>query len=186
MKKHYFNKNYGITNTENKKEFRFFCSQYYHKNIKLYESLFGYIIPSKEEKYMCKLITDIINRLLNKSNKKYTINELNYIIIDDVQYNNAIDNIIEKSLYFKNENNNRKYFFKNGNKTVKRTRKYYINTTQTLLLTCFINLKRGNRIRKNNKRVYQYNLYIDELIKNIIAYKYGEVDEINYFKNLFR
>ncbi len=68
-----------------------------------------------------------------------------------------------------------------------KTNKYYISTLQSILLSCGIILKRGDRIRIGKKREYQYLLSVDKQIKNIIQFKYGEISNIGIkkYNNLF-
>jgi len=112
----------------------------------------------------------------------------NEVIIDNEQYMKAIKDIAKNSLYFTNEQENRALFFKAKGKFKpinKRNQRFYTKTIKTLLDTYNIILEVKNRVRKNKKRVYIYSLSVGKQIKDIVQYKYGEVNKVNGFPNLF-
>ena len=63
---------------------------------------------------------------------------------------------------------------------------HYVKTIQSILGLYGICLKSGDRCQKNGIRSYSYSLSVDEQIKNIVEFKYGEAIEINFYKGLFK
>lgn len=187
-----FIESFGIQNTENKLEFNEFVHEFYSKKNSLIrlENFFG---PesnidelNQKDKTRLKIIIDLINRLTGKNKKSYTIDEL-MDNIDNEQYVEAMKDIAENSHYFTNEEENKSLFFTTKYIPVEdRNNIYYIATVQVLLATCGIHFGRGNRIRKNKKRVYIYSLYVDKQIKNIVEYKHGQVNKVKGFPTIFK
>lgn len=195
LKKIFFMKTFGLTNSKNKKSFINFYKKYNGKEniVKRYEKIFGYKMIYDEQdidnfndgkdKSRHIIIFDIINRLINKNKKKYTSDELIDIVIPHDQYIQAINDITKNSIYFKNEDKNRALFFKSKNINTKKNNIYYMKTIQSILILYGINFKIHKRIRINNKLQYEYCLSVDEQIKNIIDFKYKiNIDEIVSFK----
>lgn len=200
LKKYFFLKVFGVSNASDKKEFKIFVNEYFGKEISVYryEKLFCYKTKDTDteydnfndgkEKVRHKIIFDLVNRLIGKEYDKYNAEELNDIVIDNVQYEKAIDDIAKNSLYFVNEKKNRPLFFKKkGNYATinKNNKQYYVKTVMALLESYNIFLRRGKRKRVKGNLEYEYSLSVDEQIKNIIEYKHGEANKVKGYPTIF-
>lgn len=204
LAKIFFKKTFGITKTDDKGQFSTFFSQYQYETFKFkrFETLLGYhkyrndneldTYGDAKEKARQKIMIDLLNLILDKNRKTYTLEQLSKITFNSKQYNDIIDNIIEHSLYFANENKNRALFFKaKGSSYVKaktkQSRRYYISTIQAILSKYYINLKRGKQKKKNGKCTFEYSLSVDKEIQSIVKFKHdGEEYDNKDFSSLFQ
>ena len=163
-----------------------------------------------KDKVRHKIIIDLINRITNQDKKKYTASRdnaigskrsfdaaLHYktddfveIIIDNKKYTEAIKDIINNSIYFSNENENRALFFKSkGKKIVFDDKKNHIGFTkfiQSLFINYGIILKTKRKRVKGTKIIsYVYHLNVDPIFLKIADYKHKKTKEIDIYKDLF-
>ena len=125
-------------------------------------------------------------RLLKKVKTKYKPSDICNIVLNNEEYHEAIIDIMENSIYFEKESNNRSLFFK-AKGEVKKTddTKYYISTIQTILSSFGINLKRGKRFRIDKQLVYKYSLSVTTQIKDIVDFKNKLINKVPDFPNIF-
>lgn len=205
LQKYFFMKSFQLANSKNKTEFKEFYHANHNKKIypRRYETMFGYKIKNDDtdfdtdldalsdgkEKVRIKIIIDLINRLLEEDKTSYKPDELLEITIDSKQYEKAMNDIAENSLYFTNEEKNRSLFFKSKGKYKPindRNKQFYFSTVQSLLASYNIHFGIKKRKRINKKLVYMYSLSVDKQIKNIVEYKHGETSEVIGFPSIFK
>lgn len=202
LKKMFFNKTFGIKNTENKEDFVGLFDDCSKKeiSIKKYEWLNKYKIRGDDdnefenindgkEKLRHSIIFDILNRFPKKKNTIIADTKSLNITMSNDQYVKSIEDIAKNSLYFKNEVKNRALFFKSKGKLKPINNKnqiYYTRVIQSILKSYGIILVATGQKQINGIRKYSYSLSVDEQIKNIVEFKYGECDKINFYKSLFQ
>ncbi len=190
LKKHFFMKDLGLNSKIKDKKLRELLNEYLDDRtaIRRYEILFGYHkeikkdnIFNEKEKAKIAIIIDLVNRLIGKKYTKLTDNifkngSKQHIIIENKQYNKAISDIIDNSIYFKDEEKNRALFYSRPGRfkpaTDKESRIAYAKRIQNLLNSYNINLKSFERKSKNGKRGFTYSLCVDEQIRDIVRNKY--------------
>lgn len=134
-----------------------------------------------------KIVFDLFSRMLNK--KIYSINEVDNKKISEKQFNKAIFDISQNSIYFKNENEYYPLFFNNKyNPFIIHDEKYYLNTIKSIFELYGITLKKKTT-RINKKINILYSIIIDSTIKDIVEYKHGIQKELpksmQEYKSLF-
>jgi HNH endonuclease len=187
IKKHSFMQNWCVANVKPKALFKEFIYEYYTKDISRVESLFGYV-EIKEFKKANEMIVDLLNRLIGEDNDEYCMLDLDDIEIDGITYKETIDDIANNSIYFSDEENNRKLFFDSKCKNDYGHICHHTAVIKSLLSAYCINLERTNRVRNNGKRYHNYKISIDKHIKYILDYKHGETNTMTknkYFSKLF-
>ncbi|AAV50285.1 hypothetical protein [Acanthamoeba castellanii mimivirus] len=190
LKKHFFMRDLGLNSKIKDKKLRELLNEYLDDRtaIRRYEILFGYHKETKKdnifnekEKAKISIIIDLVNRLIGKKYTKLTDNifkngSKQHIIIENKQYNKAISDIIDNSIYFKDEEKNRALFYSRPGRfkpaTDKESRIAYAKRIQNLLNSYNINLKSFERKSKNGKRGFTYSLCVDEQIRDIVRNKY--------------
>jgi hypothetical protein len=189
LKKIFFIKTFGITDSSHTEEMTEFIDKYFGKEslIKKFEKFFGYSsmidqyldsLSGAKEKVRHIIINDFIDRFGGFD-----------ITMTHTEYNSAISDITTNSMYFKNEANNRSLFFKaKGNfKAINSTNHvYYVRTIQMILSSYGIVLKQGKQIRIGTKRVYEYSLSVDKQIKDIVDYKHGKIKRVPDYPHIFK
>lgn len=185
-KKYLFIDNFGITSMKNKEEFKDFVSAYYGKDILCFEMMFGYVKVDSEHTHAIKIVVNLLNILLRKHNKKYDANDLIDVSISRDQYNEAIGEI-ENSIYFTNEEENKKLFFNPLYKsTDKCNQSLYNSKIKCILDTFFIKFSILKHVRKNGKNGCTYMVSIDEKFKNIVDFKHGKANKVKHYPSLFK
>lgn len=187
LKKHFFKKDLGIKNGISDEKMVELLDKFIDDRTPIfrYEKLFGYSnfelkdnVLNNKEKVKTAIIIDLVNRLLETNYKSlkesyFETDEEYYVTITDKQYNTRLDDIIENSLYFKNEENNRALFFDKPGKLIKNDDKMaYCRKIQVLLESYNINLRVLSRYKKNGKFHYIRSLSVDEQIRDIVTKKY--------------
>ena len=202
LRKMFFNKRFGIKNTEDEEEFMRFFNDFSKKEltVKKYERLNKYKsmndnnddefdnVNDGKEKTRHIMLFDILNRFPQKNGVKITNTKSLNITMTNDQYVKSIKNIAKNSIYFKNEAKNRALFFKSKGKLKpinKKNQIYYTRIIQSLLNSYGIILVANGQKQINGIRKYSYSLSVDEQIKNIVEFKYGECDKINFYESLF-
>jgi len=193
VRKYLFQETFGITNTKNKSEFERFLTKYYskEKNFKWSEIFFGYNpkyhdVNSNKSELRNNIIIDLLNTLTGKNRTTYKLDKFPNIIIENNQYTKAIKFIIKKSILFADESNRKLFLKKNKVELNTEDIRCYVNTIQSVLASHNIILMRGPRVSVNGSRVYNYQLYFDEEVKNIIEFKYGITDKVDNFPKIFK
>jgi len=144
-------------------------------------------IDDGKNKARNKIIIDLINKLTGQNNKGYKIDNFDNISINSAQYTEAIEDIIENSIYFSNESTNKLLFFKSKKECIDdNSVQYYVNTVQRLLELYGIIFSRGKRSHIGGKSVCSHSLSIDEEIKSILEFKYGISDEVGEYPSIFK
>ena len=195
IQKHFFVKTFNINDkTEHDELLKEFVKKFHGKEylVKRYQNMFGYnteeendeldTMKDGKEKVRQKIIIDLLNRFLGKTQTKYKVDELIDITVDNEKYEKAIKNIAKNSIYFRNEKKCRPLFFKAKGKfksLCEKNKQYYANTIRSLLASYCIILKISGRKRKKDKRIYEYSLSVDKQIKNIVEYKFGKNNKDN-------
>lgn len=195
IQKYFFVKTFNVdSDTEHKDLLKEFIKKFHSKenSIRRFQKMFGYTPPKEEddldtmndgkEKMRHKIIFDLVNRFLGNTHEKYNSSELVAITINGDEYDKAMKDIAENSIYFKDEKKNRLLFFKSkGNYAPinEKNKQFYANTVKTLLESYNIIIKRGKRKKIKNKLSYEYSLSVDEQIKNIVEYKFGKINQIS-------
>ncbi|AVL94407.1 helicase [Moumouvirus australiensis] len=174
----------GINNINND-ELRVLLNLYLGKEYLFdrYETLFGYNKISnlyddpqtiKNERIKRKIIIDFVNRLLGEKNNNYLDDlQLDNIIIKHKKYNKAIQDIINNSIYFNDENKYRP-FFSTNHKHIDNNHniQYYTSTIIRRLSEYNIILKVESRKKKGGISTYTYSLSVDKQVKDIICNKF--------------
>lgn len=116
---------------------------------------------SKNDKKRLKLVKnmlDIINETVD-----FDVRKSEQTVISALQYTEIIENIANKSLYFKNEKVNRQLFFQTTiyKNSVKKNNSY-LNILSNLLEKYNIVFRRDKRIRVKATLEYTYCIYIKE------------------------
>nr|QZX42584.2 GIY-YIG nuclease family protein [Mimivirus sp.]URM62534.1 DEAD helicase [Mimivirus sp.] len=151
-----------------------------------YEILFGYNKISnlyddlqiiKNERIKRKIINDFVNRLLGKNYNKLDDSKLKHVVIEHDKYNKAINDIINNSMYFNNEEKYRPLFGKKSGKLKsnpkdKKAIQYYVNTLIDILKSYNIILKVERYYKNKGARLCTYSLSVDKQVKDIILNKY--------------
>ncbi|QTF48902.1 hypothetical protein qu_975 [Acanthamoeba polyphaga mimivirus] len=138
-----------------------------------------------KEKERDKIIIDMLNIIIGKKKTNYKC--IDYILSEQ-EYKFAILSVVEKSIFFSNEQKNRVLFGKSkgeSRKTNEFNIKNYIGTIKTIFEDYGILFKRGSRRRINGIPVYNYYLSVNKQIKDIVDFKYGYVNNVKEFPNLF-
>lgn len=201
LNKQFFMKTFGIINSKNKVEFKNFYKKYYNMEISFrrFEKIFQFKTNRDDnendnfndgnDESRHEIIFEILDFLTEQNKKYYTYDELIGVTIGNNQYVNAINNISNDSIYFKNEEINRALFFKtkgNLKPLHEQNMMHYVKTIQSLLAMYCINLNISKRVSIKGTRKYIYLLSIDKQIKNMIEFKYCDIDNIEEFKTLFK
>lgn len=135
------------------------------------------------------MIFNFLDIILQKNKEKYSMDEIIDIKFSNDEFNDAIDRIVNESIYFNDEEKNRALFFKSKGKLTElndKTRKHYVNTIISILKLYGINLNTSGRIRVNGKRECVYSLSVDELIRDIINVRNGQPHNLKQFNDLFK
>jgi len=184
---------FGMTVTSDRELLGEFLNEYIGQEIRFrrFEHFFGYIDDGiADDKKRCELIVDILNRFLEKNNAKYKSDELINLSLNAEQYGKGMLNIVNNSMYFKDEEKNRSLFFKNKGKFANANQKdkqHYSKTVLFLLDGIGIKLGISGRVQVAGKRTYVYSLSVDGEIKDIIDLKYGaKRGDIDKYDCLFK
>nr|AEX63344.1 hypothetical protein mv_L1142 [Moumouvirus Monve] len=188
LKKYYFKKKLGIKKEIDNDEMRFLLDKFLDKQYLLerYETLFGYKKISEtnydskgknKERIKRKIIIDFVNRLLGKNYDTLDDNKLDHIIIEHDKYNKAINDIINNSMYFKDEEKYRPLFCQKvgklkSNPKNKKEIQFFTSTIIRRLKEYNIILKVETRKKKGNISTYTHSLSVDKQVKDIICNKY--------------
>lgn len=179
LEKLYFIKTFKVQDYNDRDKFRLVLENLYGKESVLYryKILFGYKdiysgeydnIKDGSEKSRIKIVTDIVNLILDKNYEKLRPEYLDNLILSKNQYISAIDRVFKNSLYFKNESKYRSLFFQTkASKNKKCDNNKYFNIISDILEKFNIIFKRGKQIRVGNDREFQYCLSVGEQIKDI-------------------
>jgi hypothetical protein len=189
LQKYNFIQNFGITDTSNVTEFDEFTREFYNKTNTLirFEKFFGFIAKERRDRAEIKIIIDLVNRLLRENNKYYNMDDLIDITIDNDQYLEAIDDIMNNSVYFNNEEENRPLFFIHKNKSAENnSQQHYTRIIQNILATYGINFGIKKRVRQGKKLIYDYILSLDKQIRNIIQFKHGLKNKVKGYPTIFK
>lgn len=188
LKKYYFKKKLGIKKEIDNDEMRFLLDKFLDKQYLLerYETLFGYKKISEtnydskgknKERIKRKIIIDFVNRLLGKNFDTLDDNKFDHIIIEHDKYNKAINDIINNSMYFKDEEKYRPLFGKKSGKLKsnpknKKAIQYYVNTLIDILKNYNMTLKVERYYKQKGARLCTHSLSVDKQVKDIIYNKY--------------
>ena len=182
LKKYFFRKTFGIKSNCSKDDMRVYLYGYLDKEVNLhrYNVMFGYkqlgnydtdTFSDGKEKRRIAIITEFVNMLTGDDVDQLDDDNLIDVKINNKQYTKALNNISKKSIYFKNEAENRALFFKKKGKFKpidKNNKMFYAKTIRSLLESYNIKLATNNRVRKGNKLEYEYSLSVDEQIRDIV------------------
>ncbi|AGD93093.1 hypothetical protein LBA_01177 [Megavirus lba] len=188
LKKYYFKKKLGIKKEIDNDKMKLLLDKFLDKQYLLerYETLFGYKKISdtnddskgkNKERIKRKIINDFVNRLLGKNYNKLDDSKLKHVIIEHDKYNKAINDIINNSMYFKDEEKYRPLFGKKSGKLKsdpknKKAIQYYVNTLIDILKSYNIILKVERYYKNKGERLCTHSLSVDKQVKDIIYNKY--------------
>lgn len=188
---YHFRKNFGIdADADNKKELfgAFWGKEMY---LRRFELLFGYreldnsrddTMEVGKERSRLTIILDLVNRLLrrprNKRITKLRPRHVRSITLTQAQYDLAINDIINNSIYFRNESKSISLFNKRkgSNKKTKNERIRCIPIIQGLLKSYNICLLSGKRKRVKGKRVCVYSLSANTRMAAVVKAKHKKPD----------
>lgn len=183
LQKYFFMRKFGAKNSSNKElfiEYHGMCSKLdstLSKHLKLFNINTENSIEIYDD-FKSATVNDIDIDNFNdgKDKGKYSIDDLTDIKLSSIEYNKAINNIVKKSIYFKDEESNRALFFKAKNKIEpisKDNKLHFIKSVQSIFAAYGIKLGILKRVRNKGKREYVYSLSVDELIKDIVNIRNG-------------
>lgn len=107
--------------------------------------------------------------------------------------NTIVANIVEKSLYFKNEVNSRMTCFTtrtpidlNKETTAKNKDKHYKSTISNLFKKYGIIFGRIKRVREGKDLVYTYGITLKKILKDIADYKHDKAKKVDDYPLIFK